>query len=169
MTTTLDRLEIATPCKASWDGMSGDDRVRFCGLCKLNVYNLSGMTREQAETLVRTSEGRVCVRMFKRADGTVITQDCPVGLAARMKRKARLAIAGLAAMILGAAGAAVALRGENGPYGKVVRWIAGEETTSPPLMGAPRATHVMGRMVMRPTPPTPPAQTPTLPTQTATR
>ena len=94
MTTTLDRLEIATPCKASWDGMSGDDRVRFCGLCKLNVYNLSGMTREQAETLVRTSEGRVCVRMFKRADGTVITQDCPVGLAARMKRKARLALAG---------------------------------------------------------------------------
>ena len=168
MTTTLDRLEIATPCKASWDGMSGDDRVRFCGLCKLNVFNLSGMTREQAETLVRTSEGRVCVRMFKRADGTVITQDCPVGLAARMKRKARLAIAGLAAMILGGAGAAVAMRGDNGPYGKVVRWIAGEDT-SQPLMGAPPARHEMGRMIMRPTPRPTPAQTPTLPTQTATR
>ena len=38
------RLTIASPCTASWDDMEGDDKVRFCGECELNVYNLSAMT-----------------------------------------------------------------------------------------------------------------------------
>src|SRR5690348_11198318 len=46
----LDRIQIASPCEASWDAMNGDDRVRFCGLCEKNVYNLSAMTRDEAET-----------------------------------------------------------------------------------------------------------------------
>ena len=32
--------------------MTGDDRVRFCDRCRKNVYNLSSLTREQAEALV---------------------------------------------------------------------------------------------------------------------
>ena len=59
--------------------MYGDDRRRFCSQCKLNVYNLSGMTRDEAEQLVMNSEGRLCVRFFRRKDGTVLTQDCPAG------------------------------------------------------------------------------------------
>jgi hypothetical protein len=59
--------------------MYGDDQKRFCKECKLNVYNLSGMTREDAERLVTNAEGRLCVRFYRRADGTIITQDCPVG------------------------------------------------------------------------------------------
>jgi hypothetical protein len=39
----LDEIEIATPCPASWEAMTGDDRSRFCGQCRLNVYNLSAM------------------------------------------------------------------------------------------------------------------------------
>ncbi len=86
----LENLKIAKPCPANWDAMTGDERVRFCGQCKLHVYNLSGMTRDQAEDLLTKREGSICVRLYQRADGTVLTQDCPVGLAAIRRRVATL-------------------------------------------------------------------------------
>lgn len=87
-TSPLNNLKIASPCKADWESMIGSNRKRYCGDCKLNVYNLSGMTRHEAENVLVQSEGRVCVRYFQRSDGTVLTKDCPVGWeAARMKMK----------------------------------------------------------------------------------
>lgn len=77
----LNNVKIASPCSADWKEMYGDERKRFCGDCKLNVYNLSDMTRSEAETLIMNSEGRLCVRFYQRADGTVLTNDCPVGWA----------------------------------------------------------------------------------------
>ena len=77
----LNNLKIASPCSADWNEMYGNERKRFCGDCKLNVYNLSGMTSYDAENLLRNSEGRLCVRYFKRSDGSVIMADCPVGWA----------------------------------------------------------------------------------------
>ncbi len=94
----LDNIRIASPCRADWNEMYGDERKRFCGDCKLNVYNLSGMTHDEAESLIINTEGRLCVRFYRRADGTVITQDCPVGWA-NMKQRTRL-IASAAASIL---------------------------------------------------------------------
>ena len=55
----LKNLKIASPCSANWDEMYGDERKRFCGECKLNVYNLSGMTHYDAENLLRNAEGRM--------------------------------------------------------------------------------------------------------------
>ena len=89
----LDNLKIASPCSADWNAMQGDERKRFCGECKLNVYNLSGMTRYDAEHLLRLSEGRLCVRYFQRGDGTVLTKDCPVGWAKVKQRVTFLAAA----------------------------------------------------------------------------
>jgi len=89
----LDLIQIASPCTASWDQMHGDDRVRFCGECRLNVYNLSDMTRGEAEAFVSEREGRMCVRFFRRADGTVMTKDCPVGLRALRQQFVRAAAA----------------------------------------------------------------------------
>ena len=83
----LENLQIATPCPADWNAMEGDDRSRFCGQCQLNVYNLAGMTRSEAEDLLQNAEGRVCIRMFRRADGTILTKDCPVGLRMLHRRK----------------------------------------------------------------------------------
>ncbi len=71
----LESLSIISPCAAPWDSMPGDNRVRFCGQCNLHVYNLSGMTREEAETLVGGQQERMCVRMLKRSGGSVQTQD----------------------------------------------------------------------------------------------
>ena len=95
----LNNLRIASPCPANWDEMYGDGRKRFCGDCKLNVYNLSGMTREDAETLVTNAEGRLCVRYFQRADGTVITADCPVGWA-KVKQRTRVYATAVASMLI---------------------------------------------------------------------
>lgn len=78
----LSNIGIATPCTADWSQMSGDDKTRFCQECKLNVHNLSAMTAEEAAGLLKKKEDgqRLCLSFFMRADGTVITQDCPVGL-----------------------------------------------------------------------------------------
>lgn len=85
-TNPLENLKVASPCSQDWDAMIGTERKRYCGDCKLNVYNLSGMTRTEAENLIINAEGRLCVRFFKREDGTVLTQDCPVGWKAFKKR-----------------------------------------------------------------------------------
>ena len=85
----LDNIRVASPCSADWDAMYGDDRKRFCGDCKLNVYNLSGLTRAEAESLIMNAEGRLCVRFYRRVDGTILTSDCPVGWA-KVKRHTQL-------------------------------------------------------------------------------
>jgi hypothetical protein len=85
--TLLDRISIASPCSADWNQMVGDERRRFCASCKLHVHDLSGMTRDEALALVQQQgQGRVCVRFFRRADGTVLTRDCPVGLRQKLRR-----------------------------------------------------------------------------------
>lgn len=85
----LNNIRIASPCSADWNEMYGDNRKRFCGDCKLNVFNLSGMTKDEAEALIMNAEGRLCVRFYKRADGSVITKDCPVGWA-RVKQRTKV-------------------------------------------------------------------------------
>ena len=104
----LDRVHVAAPCSADWAEMPGDERVRFCDRCSLNVYNLSAMTRREAERLVVRSEGRLCVRFYRRRDGTTLTQNCPVGLRALKRRVSRTASAAAAAAIGFFAGVGVA-------------------------------------------------------------
>lgn len=95
----LDQVQVAAPCKADWEQMIGSERMRFCGACNLNVYNLSGMTRFEAESLIARNEGRLCVRFYRRLDGSIITKDCPVGLRAIQRRVSCLAKAILAAAL----------------------------------------------------------------------
>ena len=85
----LDQIKIASPCSADWEAMTGTDQARFCGSCRKNVYNLSEMTRDEAQRVVEEHEGRLCVRFYTRADGTMLTQDCPVGLRAVRYRRVR--------------------------------------------------------------------------------
>jgi len=98
-TSPLDNVRVASPCPANWDDMNGNEKMRFCSQCQLNVYNLSGMTRREAEELITNAEGRLCVRYYKRADGSIITQNCPVGLQALKRRVSRAATAFFSAVI----------------------------------------------------------------------
>lgn len=142
----LENISIASPCNADWETMQGTDRIRFCAECRLNVYNLSAMQREEAEMLVREKEGRLCIRFFQRPDGTILTQDCPVGLRALHRLKLRR-IGGMAAaatlvtvagafqvcLAPGTADAKPALMGDMAePASKM-----GEMTQPAPVMGTP--------------------------------
>src|SRR5215510_7373103 len=96
---SLDRLYVSSPCNADWEMMPGDERVRFCGQCHLNVYNISTLTRKQAEKLIAETEGRLCAKLYRRADGTIITRDCPIGIRAIKRRVSRVANAALGAIL----------------------------------------------------------------------
>ena len=95
----LEHVRVAAPCRASWARMAGNDRVRFCDQCNLHVYNLSAMTQRDAERLVMSTEGRLCVRFYRRADGTILTQNCPQGLRALKQRVSRMVSATLTAAL----------------------------------------------------------------------
>ena len=85
-TNPLNNIKIASPCSQDWNEMLGNERRRFCGECRLNVYNLSGMSQREAENLLLDSGGRLCVRFYRRADGSILTEDCPVGWQAIKQR-----------------------------------------------------------------------------------
>ncbi len=139
----LDSVRVASPCHVSWDSMTGDERTRHCASCNLCVHNLSGMTRPEAEAFLHgvaerqriDPDARACAYFFRRPDGTILTQDCPVGLAA-IRRKTRLAAAravaavgAVIATVWGVAGAnsrgAVAPRvRELEPFNKISQWLA---------------------------------------------
>ena len=134
----LDDLRIASPCTADWSAMTGDEQVRFCGSCQKDVYNLSAMAREDAERLLRERTHGMCVRIYRRADGTVMTSDCPVGVRRKRRRKAAIATVG------GGLLAAMAFAGLRATTGKpahvmgdmevVAGGIAGPADTGSPAM-----------------------------------
>lgn len=95
----LSRISIAAPCSADWDAMPGTERIRNCGDCKKNVYNISDMTEKEAEAFLLENNTSKCVTYFQRQDGTILTDNCPVGL--RRIRNAWRNTRRVAALILG--------------------------------------------------------------------
>lgn len=84
----LSQIRIAAPCSADWNAMQGDDQVRHCRQCNKHVYNLVGMSNEEATALLIEHEGQACIRGYQRTDGTLMTQNCPVGLRRLRQRMA---------------------------------------------------------------------------------
>lgn len=97
---SLEQIKIASPCPASWEEMIGDDTVRFCQICSKNVYNLSSMSKAEAQTLVMNNQGKLCGRLYMRKDGSVMTSDCQVGFGEirrrLIKKVAQIAVAAFA-------------------------------------------------------------------------
>ena len=145
---TLLNIRIATPCHARWDQMEGDARARFCGQCRKHVYNLSAMTTTAAAELVREKEGKLCVRFYQRADGTMLHgDDCPVGLAARQWRRIKNfagAAASLALLLLGVnranAGSQTGSPSVIEKQGKVIMGAVPAPTPNPTPTPAPKPT-----------------------------
>jgi hypothetical protein len=146
----IDQIEIRSPCTVSWDEMrssGGDGRVRFCGQCRQNVYNVEAMSRGEARRLIAMREGRVCVRILRRPDGTVVTADCWARLRAA-RRRGLLPFIGMLVLVgfteLIAIGSGLArLRAMMGspqpPRPRVSLPIAGQLVAPPPtpIMGEP--------------------------------
>ena len=146
MTDFLESISIASPCRADWQSMTGNEQVRYCRECQLNVYNLAGMSRTEAEALLQNAEGRVCVRLFRRADGTVLTRDCPVGIQALHRRKIsrlhRMAAAVTLVTLLGVF--AVSNAEKTNP----TELLGGLPAQNTPMMGEP----IMGDVALPPSP-----------------
>jgi hypothetical protein len=139
----LDNLRVASPCAADWSRMTGDDRARHCDDCNKTVYNLSGMTRDEAHALLR-ERGDLCARFYRRADGTILTADCTVGVSRRRRR--RIVVAGAAVAV---AGALLATRRGDDDHG-----AAHVEVSSPEEL-APLSERVEQREAPPPPPPAP--------------
>ena len=109
------RIEVARPCPVSWDSMAGDERARFCAICQKHVYNLSAMKVGEAQDLLRAKDGKVCVRFYERADGTVMTEDCGFGVARAAARARRFVVRtfGAAIGLLGLAGGVWSVFGDD--------------------------------------------------------
>lgn len=99
----FDDIRNANPCSSQWDDMTGDDRVRYCGSCRQNVYNVAAMTKAEVAWLLAANEPErrsPCLRLLRREDGTLITADCWARLAAARRRGWKAFAATLAIVLL---------------------------------------------------------------------
>jgi hypothetical protein len=134
----LNQVEVASPCSAQWEDMAGDERVRFCGSCEKNVYNLSAMTTPEIAQLIRAKEGRLCARFYRRHDGTMLTADCAVGLHHRIRLRAKR-WAGVAAAALSSLFLSGCMSDTNPNGGDPLKWlmelVAPKKKPPQPIMG----------------------------------
>lgn len=165
----LQRIYVASPCNVPWESMSGDDRVRHCASCDKDVFDLSALTRAQAEALLIEKNGKLCAQFYRRDDGTVLTADCEVGVAKKKKarRKAAVIAGAFAAAAAGAVAGAFAMRDESVEHGCESHSIEPASnkptqlnTTVSPSQPPPNREMLRGDVAFEPdpsnTPPTPP-------------
>jgi hypothetical protein len=155
----LEEVRVATPCRADWDKMHGDDKTRFCQSCAKNVYNLSDMTHDEAEALVREKEGQLCVRFFQRADGTVLTNDCPVGTKSS-RRAGRVSAAMLTILAAPFLMVSAALAGTHANKANLVESLRNTAVVGA-LMNKLSPQQMRGKMTMGAIAVAPPTATPT--------
>jgi hypothetical protein len=94
-------FKVSSPCPASWDQMAGDHKIRTCGECKLNVYNLAEMSREEVDAVVRKTGGQLCGRLYVRDDRMATVRDCPRGAFRKRVRRGIMVAAVLAIAAFG--------------------------------------------------------------------
>lgn len=110
--TRLETLRVVSPCLEGWDRMTGDDRTRHCQRCEKNVFDVSQLTRDEAERLLERANGDLCVRLKRRPDGSIVTRVSepavnPPVVPIRLRRVGPVAVAALG-LALGVSGAAYA-------------------------------------------------------------
>ena len=103
------------PARARPRGRCTATTAPACNQCERHVYNFASLTRAEAEELIEEKEGRLCVRLYRRADGTVLTADCPVGVETLRRRAARkvMMIVGAVLGLIGGGFVTRALVGED--------------------------------------------------------
>lgn len=148
----LDRVRVARPCPMRWEDLEGDGCVRHCRACDLDVYNFSDMTRDEIARVLATAEGRLCAGFYRRADGTLIARDCPVGVRAWRRRMRRMTARMAAAIALLACSLAGASRGERGKMRQVEPFSSVGNLVGAPAVTPPGGGFVMGDIMVAPPP-----------------
>ncbi len=96
----LNKISLAYPCPVRWEDMRGGERVRNCDSCSLQVFNTAELTeREVVDLISSRSDSRLCIRLHKRSDGTLITKNCPIGFRASVRRAAKFAGASISVLL----------------------------------------------------------------------
>jgi len=119
----LDNLVIAAPCSIPWEAMKGDDRQRDCSGCAKTVYNISDMTKAEAERFLKERGTSECMRFYRRTDGTIMTDNCPRALR-KIREHYRIAVravAGVVALMLAVPAAFAQNRSQAVLLGKPAR------------------------------------------------
>lgn len=140
---SLDVIQVAEPCHESWDQMTGDDRMRYCQGCRKHVYNLSAMSRTDAERLVCEAAGSLCVRFARGGDGVVQTLEYRAPTKRPRGWKFWTAVSTAAAALMAGVNVYVFARGRPQPTGAMM--VVGMIAPPPPT---PRA--VMGEVFVPP-------------------
>lgn len=121
-------------------GETASEAVRFCGQCSKNVYDISKLSTDEAALLLQqgaASGSLPCMQLYRRFDGTIITDDCPVGLRRIRDSWRRVKSAAAAAVAFFLVGLPTAAQNKDGSVtkGKVAAPVA-----SPALRGEPTMT-----------------------------
>jgi hypothetical protein len=79
--------------------MKGTDQVRFCSDCQKYVYNLSEMTRREAETILATRGNQMCARLIRDLEGQTMTVESLPPIRLMSQRPGRIANAVVTTLI----------------------------------------------------------------------
>jgi len=178
-----DDLTIREPCAEDWSAMTGDGPRRHCDACQRSVHNLSEMTKPEADALLESRTGRLCVRYTINPDGTVRFRPEPIPAPALVqlrerppaepRRAAALTGAAMAASLLaactphthddspnGCLDGAIELfeareLGELGEFGEMGELVQ-EPQGFDPMLAPLEPIQMPGAQVVAPPPPPPP-------------
>ncbi len=74
----LDYLFLSYSCPVEWSTMEGDELERLCRQCDKKVYNISSLSKKEAEALLQKNESNgTCYNFYLRPDGTIKVDNCP--------------------------------------------------------------------------------------------
>lgn len=74
----LDNLILSYHCPVDWNSMDGNEHERFCKRCSKTVFNISDLSKAEANQFLKEKVGLdTCVKFYRRADGTIKTDNCP--------------------------------------------------------------------------------------------
>ena len=65
------KFKLTIDCPQKWGSMSGDEKIRHCGMCKKDIHNLEEYSEEEAHDII--AEGTNCVRMEANHHGQIKT------------------------------------------------------------------------------------------------
>ena len=138
---SLDVIQVAEPCTQPWERMSGDGGVRYCEGCRKHVYDLSAMSRTEAERLVCEGAGTLCVRFARGEDGRVQTLEYRAPAPRARGWRFWTILSTCAASLVAGANGYLLARGKPTPPAPTI------------LLGKPATPMVMGMVAMPTTPP----------------
>lgn len=103
----INSPKLGFVCPMPWTQMSGTERVRFCSACQMQVPNLSLLSVDEREAILRRAESeKVCGSFLVRLSGELVSPENPLTHKEQLGIK-QLGVAALSAGVLAVAAGCV--------------------------------------------------------------